>query len=302
MSVLSSLAFNETPRGTGAPDGVQQITRLLQERGIHAPDAIYDEAIGLIAAGNMAQAEERLRMVLVLDPTDRDAGMLLGKVLADQRKWQEALSRLDSAAQAGAAIDAELRADVVEQLRRENQESEEQRRLQIARNREEVHALRSSCKQLRTEKAQIELRAQDLERRVKVWSSATALVGGSAAALLLAAMIFGGPSSSEEIAAPSTPIAAAPAPVQVGAAPVAPVAAAPVAAPVGQAPAAPAQPAGDIVTVHTVTKGDTLGRIARRYYGKSSEWQRILDANSGTLGGSVKALRPGMKLKIPPKP
>lgn len=64
------------------------------------------------------------------------------------------------------------------------------------------------------------------------------------------------------------------------------------AVPVAVAPAA-AEP-----EVYTVAKGDTLGGIARKYYGKASAWKRILDANSALLKGKT-LIRPGMKLQIP---
>lgn len=52
---------------------------------------------------------------------------------------------------------------------------------------------------------------------------------------------------------------------------------------------------------HVVVAGDTLERIALRYYGSSSLWPRILGANQAILG-SAQTLSPGMKLKIPGAP
>lgn len=52
---------------------------------------------------------------------------------------------------------------------------------------------------------------------------------------------------------------------------------------------------------YTVQKGDTLVAIARKFYGSDAEWKRILEANSSVLKGDSNALKPGMKLSIPPK-
>ena len=49
---------------------------------------------------------------------------------------------------------------------------------------------------------------------------------------------------------------------------------------------------------YTVVKGDTLGAIARKYYGKASAWKKIADANADLLKGKT-LIRPGMKLQIP---
>jgi nucleoid-associated protein YgaU len=48
-----------------------------------------------------------------------------------------------------------------------------------------------------------------------------------------------------------------------------------------------------------VQTGESLGAIAQRYYGKSSDWKRILNANPDVLKGNPKKLKPGQKLRIP---
>jgi nucleoid-associated protein YgaU len=57
----------------------------------------------------------------------------------------------------------------------------------------------------------------------------------------------------------------------------------------------PVQPAP---RVHTVAEGDTLTRISVRYFGTSSRWQEIYDANREVLKGE-NALRAGQRLRIP---
>ena len=50
--------------------------------------------------------------------------------------------------------------------------------------------------------------------------------------------------------------------------------------------------------IHVVEKGEMLGGIAQKYYGRASLWTVIQKANEETLKGSTN-LRPGMKLVIP---
>jgi nucleoid-associated protein YgaU len=50
--------------------------------------------------------------------------------------------------------------------------------------------------------------------------------------------------------------------------------------------------------IHVVGDKETLSRISQQYYGTSSRWQAILQANSTVLK-SPEQLRPGMKLVIP---
>lgn len=68
----------------------------------------------------------------------------------------------------------------------------------------------------------------------------------------------------------------------------------PVASPAGGAPPAPEAS----MRTHTVVKGDTLAGIARQYYGKSGQWQKIAEANKDILPDPTK-LKLGTVLKIP---
>jgi nucleoid-associated protein YgaU len=308
MPQSSVVAFDESLRGEDGSGAAEHIARVLQDSGVDVPGSLYDEALSLAQEGRLAPAAERLRMLLVLDPSDSEAALLLGKVLAERRQWQESLAQLDAAAAKGARLPRGLREEVERQLRRKVQDAEEHRARMAARERGEVRTLRQEARRLRSEGAVLEQQIEDLEKRVKMWSSATAVVAGSAAALLLAAMLFGSPTVEPEVAAndvveataelptaastetpPAAPSTAAKAP----AAPAVVPAAEPTPAPVE---AAAVEPVGSVV--HTVKKGETLGHIAREYYGKSSEWKRILDANREVLPSASK-LQPGMKLKVP---
>lgn len=312
MSHTSAFAFDESPRGAGGTGATEHIAQVLTDSGVDVPGSLFDEALDLAREGRLAPAAERLRMLLVLDPADAQAALLLGKVLAARGQWQEALSQLDQAAEKGARVESTLRDEVELRLRRQVQEAEAHRTRATSQTQGELRTLRQKAKRLRSEAAVLEAQVEELTKRVKLWSSATALVAGASAALLLAVVVFGGPSADETaavdtlppatavVAPTGTPTAGAPT-----AAPVTPPTAAPTATPSATPTAAPkppsptpveAKPAGDVV--HTVKKGETLGHIARQYYGKSSEWRRILKANPKTLPNE-KALQPGMKLRVP---
>lgn len=53
-------------------------------------------------------------------------------------------------------------------------------------------------------------------------------------------------------------------------------------------------------TKHTVRSGETLGTIAKRYYGSTAKWEVILRANRDQLD-DPRQLQPGMTLTIPPQ-
>ena len=319
MSNLSVLAFDEAPRGHGGRGATEQIARLLDSSEIDAPASLYDEALTLAKEGRFAPATDRLRMLLTLDPIDSEAALLLGKVLAARGQWQEALQRLDAAQANGSTVPTTLRERVENALRNQIQDAEEQRLRLAARERTEIRNTRAEAKRLRSDNAVLDAQVQALYKRVRLWSSATALVSGCAAALLLVAIVSGGqqtatastvelvPSSADvtekaivdaetmaatsygygvqtttettapaaEVLTPTTTIEIPPPALEITGGP-------PVALP----------------TTHTVVSGDTLGSIALNYYGKSSKWRDIRDANPDVLGGGIK-LSLGMNLKIP---
>lgn len=52
---------------------------------------------------------------------------------------------------------------------------------------------------------------------------------------------------------------------------------------------------------HTVVSGDTLGKIAKKFYGKAGEYPRIFEANKPMLSDPDK-IYPGQVLRIPALP
>lgn len=53
------------------------------------------------------------------------------------------------------------------------------------------------------------------------------------------------------------------------------------------------------VQTYTVAKGDTLSAIAKKFYGKSSQWRVIFEANTDQIS-NPDLIRIGQVLKIPP--
>jgi nucleoid-associated protein YgaU len=56
--------------------------------------------------------------------------------------------------------------------------------------------------------------------------------------------------------------------------------------------------ANPVAQIHVVAKGDTLGKIAAKYYGDASLYMTIFDANKNQLKDPNKIF-PGQKLVIP---
>jgi nucleoid-associated protein YgaU len=65
-------------------------------------------------------------------------------------------------------------------------------------------------------------------------------------------------------------------------------------------PGASPSPAGGEQT-YTVEAGDTLATVADKFYGDSTAWRKIYDANKSAIGDDPDKLKVGTQLRIPPK-
>jgi nucleoid-associated protein YgaU len=60
-----------------------------------------------------------------------------------------------------------------------------------------------------------------------------------------------------------------------------------------------AKPAAAAEETYTVVAGDSLSKIAKRFYGDGNDWRRIYEANREVIGANPDLIRPGQKLRIP---
>ena len=120
----------------------------------------------------------------------------------------------------------------------------------------------------------------------------------SAALLLVAGGACGGGGAAQQPTAAPTVVPAASV-----ASPQRPPLASPgtVSSPAAPVSAPSPSPVGDEQT-YEVQAGDTLLSIAQQFYGDQTLWRPIYDANRDVIGSNPDALKPEMKLKIPPKP
>ncbi len=301
MEQLDQIPFTELFR-TGEPrEAVEEIRNALAFANLNAEDALFDEALHLAREGHLGRSRDRLRMLLALNPADGGAHLLLCKVFASQHKWAEAIAELDAAAACGRRMPPGLKEALIDA----RDQDSAPRAPRVVRTDAELKSLREEARRLRTENSRMERQTRELEHRSQVWSIATGVVTAvSALALLLIAFSWPGGDAVEEVAeaeeitSGALP-AEAPAPelAAVDSAPEIPAAVEPPTArelPVREAPAADRQP----VTSYTVTRGDTLWKIAGKVYGDKTRWQAIRDANKDVLGEDD-ALSVGMVLTIP---
>ena len=302
MLAIQEIPIDELPRIGGENDAIDRISDVLEVAGIDAPTALFDEALNLARSGNLVQSRNRLRMLLCLDPEDGAAHLLLAKVLAGQGRWIDSIGAFDAARACGMHVPPELQEKVETNLAMERNGSDAQANRVATREQAELRTLRAETRKLRTENLHLERTARVSTERSRHWSIVAALTSGIAT-ILLGAQLFGGNGNNNEetiIEATDTPLALeteiqeieveAPVPNAIVAAPETQV------APTPEPTAAP-EPVNQ-TAIHTVKDGDTLYKLAGRYYGNPTLWTRIRDENREKLGSGIQ-LKLGMELTIP---
>ena len=280
--------FDDPPRGDTevGHSATERIAATLKSAGVDAPNSLYDEALALAREGHLGQAQARLQMLLCLDPDDADAHLLMAKVHAAQSRPGEALARLDAAVAAGGLPAAGFREHLEAEIRAERAREEEHRARVAAREQGEIRSLRNETRTLRSEQVRLETEVTETRVRERNWKYAalgTSLVG-TVVLLILSAL-----PGRETVAEPAAPPAAEQ---------VQPVVAVQEPAVEEVAPKPPTAKVGKVATEHVVGSGDTLYKLADRYYGDASRWEEIAKANKSTLRGRTD-LTLGMKLRIP---
>ena len=329
MYAAEDIPFNELPRGTGETGAVREIADTLRGAGIDTTTRLYDEALQLAREGHLGRSRDRLRMLLCLDPDDGHAHLLLAKIFACQKRWQEAIAELDAAAACGVRLPPAMKSsfesarDAVMQDSRGEQVT--------ARITAEVRALREEARRLRVDRTRLERTNREMVRKNQLWMMGTA-GSGLLAALVLVFSLGGG---TEEASLSEGMMAADPIYAEYGvettqhlvptieptpelqfeepslnlvpdsspepaAAAIVPSSAPSVEATPAAESSAPTSynPNVSLPTTYTVGQGDNIGKIAQKMYGKYSLWPHIRDANSDILGGSID-LQIGMELSIP---
>ncbi len=306
MSTTEKHPFDDTPRAANSIGAIEKISSILEASGMDACSALYDEALTLAKEGLLGASRDRLRTLLCLNPDDGEAHLLLTKVFAAQERWSDALSQLEAARSSRVPIPASIQAEVEKGLRTEREAAEVHHRRVATREQAELHSLRLEAKRLRTENTRVYREKNLLKRRLQGWSGLTAVLSGVCLTLLVLLWF----NSGDDDAMETVPIAEAPQdedqpvvaststeghdsktaekPIEHGNTVLSD------AVPTTSNP----RPSARSSKTHKVKKGDTLYEIAGKYYGDSTKWKSILEANRSQLNGRTR-LNPGMTLVIP---
>lgn len=299
------LVFDEKPRRGGGNGASGRIAKVLYQQGIDVSSQIYDEALDFIVDGDFFSATERLRMLYTLNPTDTGALILLSKTLAARKSWQEAKHYINIAAESGAKIPKNIEDFIEQGLIRDLHNADVERKRALARDRKEIKLLKKELRKIRSTNSSLNSKATYLTEKLNNAYYMCVTIAGISLAVVLHFIIQNSgntttaqetvqvqapaeqPSLQEEIQeptpAPEKPIIEEPTVVDEPDEP--------------EEPERPVvrEPQSQYPITHTIRAGESLGKIAERYYKNHRLWRRISQHN----GIDPSKLQVGQQLEIP---
>lgn len=209
------------------------------------------------------------------------------KLAAALRAYTVQLAELDRLQKSLVSVDAEraaaaARADALASQLADAGKSSGERDVRVAQLEQDLAAVRSTS-------AATDATLATLREQLRQTQDMAAAVGAENQAFRTRLALAGAPPAVAFVA-PERP------------APAVPTEPAPLALPPAETPAAtpaetPAPPAAE-ARIHVVAAGDSLTKIARRYYGSANRWNEILAANKAAIK-NPNLLIPGTKLTLP---
>ena len=296
------LVFDEKPRRGGGSGASGRIAKTLYQQGMDVSSLIYDESLVLITQGDFFSAANRLRMLYSLNPTDSEALLLLSKTLAARKQWQEAKHYLKKAEEKGNKIPSTVRDFIEQGLQRELQNADIERKKALQRDRKEIKLLKKELRKIRGINSSLNNENNNLAEKVNYLCYVCTIVSAVSCAFCLFFWFNNDKETTQKTSTVQTTevdtqktkkseqtnnpsIKAPPQPlVEQQEPPSQPEAAVEVETITPPQPTVTPiekpQPATKYPIVHIVKRGESLSKIAERYYGDYKMWKRLSDHNN----------------------
>ena len=298
------LVFDERPRGGGGIGATAQIEKALHQKGIDFTSLLYDEALELANNGNYSEAAEKLRMLLCLSPSDGASGLLLAKILAALKQWQEAMKYLKIAEENGMTVPVSISQFIEQGLQRELQNSDIERKKALQRDKTELNRLKKELRHLRSHTSEQKNENAQLVKMVRTWTYRCSVVTGSAIAILFVSFF---PRSDEETTEKektevvATDVERSPKPIHIEAEPQNKPQETVKTEPVVQKPKKKTpvvKKPEKYPKIYTVKKGDTMTKISKKFY-KTTKYSSNIAKHNDVDPDKIKI---GQTLEIPAPP
>jgi nucleoid-associated protein YgaU len=307
MAMKLQLVFDEKPRRGGGNGASGRIAKVLYQQGIDVSSLIYDEALDFIVEGDFFSATERLRMLYTLNPTDTEALILLSKTLAARKNWQESKHYLDIAVESGARVPQNIEDFIEQGLIRDLHNADVERKRALARDRKEIKLLKKELRKIRSTNSALNSKTSYLTEKLNNAYYMCVTIAGISLAVVFHFIIqnSGSPrnTAQQNVQVPET-VQVAPTPPQPSEeVQVAPTPVEPSEEPIQEIQKKPEDLPRPVINnpqkkypiIHTIRPGESLGKIAEKYYKNHRLWKRI------SVHNDIKPskLRVGQQIEIP---
>ena len=172
------LVFDEQKRGEFDVNGPAEIYKALRAQNIRSEILLFDRAIDMCFERKFDDAEILIQSLLLLHPRDKIANTLLIKILAAQKKFDQARQEIQKAKGRGTQIPSNIRMYVEEGIKREDIKKQNEIVQIVNKEKQKEEDLRKDIKKLRREREMLQNENLFLSEQTKKWYLIASCIAG----------------------------------------------------------------------------------------------------------------------------
>ncbi len=192
------LVFDEQKRGDFDVNGPAEIYKALRAQNIRSEVLLFDRCIDMCFERKFDDAEILAQSLLLLHPRDKQANILLIKILSAQKKYTQARQEIQKAKSRGSQIPSNVRMYVEEGIKREEIKKRNEIVQLLNKEKQKEEDLRNEIKKLRRERELLQNESSFLAEQTKKWYLIASCIAGFGLFIIIALPYFLNQTSEEE--------------------------------------------------------------------------------------------------------
>lgn len=192
------LIFDEQKRGDFDVNGPAEIYKALRAQNIRSEVLLFDRAIDMCFERKFDEAEILIQSLLLLHPRDKNANILLIKILSAQKKFTQARQEIQKAKGRGTQIPSNIRMYVDEGIKRDEIKKRNEIIQIVNKEKQKEEDLRNEIKKLRRERETLQSETLFLAEQTKKWYLIASCIAGFGLFIIIALPYLIGDSESTQ--------------------------------------------------------------------------------------------------------
>ena len=180
------LIFDEQKRGEFDVNGPAEIYKALRAQNIRSEVLLFDRAIDMCFERKFDEAEILIQSLLLLHPRDKNANILLIKILSAQKKFPQARQEIQKAKGRGTQIPSNIRMYVDEGIKRDDIKKRNEIIQIVNKEKQKEEDLRNEIKKLRRERETLQNETLFLAEQTKKWYLIASCIAGFGLFIIIA--------------------------------------------------------------------------------------------------------------------